>query len=200
MRAGLLAILLALPAYSAAPIPPQAILSPSVADADHFDAKLNAILQRGGARSGSPLRTTVTENEVNAYLVHRGRAQMAAGIVDPKIRILGGGRVTCQAVVDLDAVRESRPRSMFDPMRLVSGRLPVVATGVVHAKGGVGTIAVESVLVSGFQVPHVVLQELVSYYSKSSAYPDGIPLDSTFVLPAGIREIEVWTGQAVIIQ
>ncbi len=197
-RAALLAIALVVPSPSALQRQPPS--SFSVSDADHFDAKLTAMLERAAGRSRVPLRTAVAENELNAYLVHRARAQMSPGVLDPRVRFLGGGRLICQAIVDLDAVRESRPRSWFDPMQLVSGRMPVVATGVLQARGGLGMIAVESVLVSGIQVPRIVLQELVAYYSKSPFYPDGIPLDASFALPAGIREIEVWVGQAIIIQ
>jgi hypothetical protein len=45
-----------------------------------------------------------------------------------------------------------------------------------------------------------VLQELVSYYSRTAEDPRGIDLDEPFELPAGIRQIEVGQGQAVVVQ
>jgi hypothetical protein len=200
MRPALVVVALVASASVAIPIDRQVVAQPSVAEADRFDAKLAAILERAGNGSRVPLRTTVTENELNAFLIHRARGQMAAGVLDPSVRILGGGRVTCRAIVDLDGVRDSRPRSWFDPMRVMSGKVPVSATGVVQARGGLGKIALESALVSGVQVPRFVMQELVTYFSRSPLYPDGITLDSTFALPVGIREIESQAGQAVIVQ
>ena len=49
-------------------------------------------------------------------------------------------------------------------------------------------------------VPKSVLQELVSYYSRSSQNPTGVSLDTPFELPARIREIRVGQKQATVIQ
>jgi hypothetical protein len=173
----------------------------SMADADRFQEKLDAVVAHGAARPAPPpLRTTVTEGEVNAYLFYRLSGQFPAGVVEPSVSILGNGRVSGYAVVDLDVVRQSRPRSWFDPMRLLRGRLPVTATGVFRAAGGVGRLELESTNVSGVPVPKSLLQELVSYYSATPDNPNGVSLDAPFALPAGIRDIEVWAGKAVIVQ
>ena len=58
----------------------------------------------------------------------------------------------------------------------------------------------ESATVSGVRVPKFVLQQIVSYYSKSETYPSGINLDDPFRLPARIREIQVERGRAIVIQ
>src|SRR5262249_36238148 len=76
---------------------------------------------------------TVTEGEVNSYILLEARAQVPTGVVEPYITIVGGGRVSGRAVVDLDAVRkEKNPTSLLDPMNYLMGRLPVTATGVLH--------------------------------------------------------------------
>jgi hypothetical protein len=49
-------------------------------------------------------------------------------------------------------------------------------------------------------IPKLVLQEIVSYYSKSETRPAGISLDDEFELPARIREIQVGRGQAIVVQ
>jgi hypothetical protein len=53
---------------------------------------------------------------------------------------------------------------------------------------------------SGIPVPVTVLQELLTYYSRSDDRPQGVRLDDIFTLPANIRQIEVGEGQAVIVQ
>jgi hypothetical protein len=49
-------------------------------------------------------------------------------------------------------------------------------------------------------VPVSVLQQLISYYSRSPRHPDGVELERAFPLPAAIRQIDVGAGQAVVVQ
>jgi hypothetical protein len=115
--------------------------------------------------------------------------------------IVGEGRVLREAFVDLDAVRRANPpKGMFDPMRLLSGRLPVRIQGVLVTSRGTGRFSLETASIAGVPVPKSVLQTLVSYYSKSQDNPDGVGLDDPFALPAAIREIRVEPGRAVVVQ
>jgi hypothetical protein len=143
----------------------------------------------------------VTENEVNSYLVYEAREQLPTGVVQPSVTILGTGRVSGRAVVDLDAVRkEKAPTSLLDPMNYLTGRLPVTATGTLKTSNGVGHFQLESAAVSSIPIPKFLLQEIVSYYSRTPDKPAGISLDDPFALPARIREIQVERGQAIIVQ
>jgi hypothetical protein len=108
--------------------------------------------------------------------------------------------VTGRAVVDLDAVRKQKSRTMLDPMNLATGRLPVTATGILKTSNGVGTFQFESASLGPVPIPKVLLQEIVSYYSRTPENPAGIGLDDPFALPARIREIQVEPGRAVVIQ
>jgi hypothetical protein len=45
-----------------------------------------------------------------------------------------------------------------------------------------------------------VLQQVISYYSRTPDDPDGINLDEAFALPADIQEIRVRTGEAIVVQ
>jgi hypothetical protein len=65
---------------------------------------------------------------------------------------------------------------------------------------GVGHFQLESASVSGVPVPKLLLQEIVSYYSRSPENTSGIGIDDPFALPARIREIQVERGQAIIVQ
>jgi hypothetical protein len=172
-------------------------------DAELLKQKVATIAQLGaaGPPHQTPHRTTVTENEVNAYLVFDSHEDLPAGVVEPSLAILGTGRVSGRAVVDLDAVRTSRPPAgLLDPMGYLTGRLPITAAGTLTTNNGIGRFQLESATVSGVPVPKMVLQEIVSYYSRSPERPDGIGLDDPFALPARIREIQVERGQAIIVQ
>jgi hypothetical protein len=79
------------------------------------------------------------------------------GIDEPVISILGDGRLLGEAVVDLDAVsRANPPKGMFDPMRLLTGRLPVRVQGVLTTSRGMGRFSLESASISGLPVPKSV--------------------------------------------
>jgi len=174
----------------------------TAADADRFAEKLDRVLH-GAQASGprpQPITTTITDHETNAFLRFRGQTLLPAGVVDPAVNALGGGRLQGRATVDLDVVRQAKERGWLDPMRLLGGRLPVTAVGVLHMQGGSGRFDLESATVSGIPVPKAILQELVSYYTRGAARPDGVSLDAPFTLPAGIRDITVETGRAVIVQ
>lgn len=171
------------------------------ADADRFQRKITRIEDFEKHATPGSQRTSVTEAEVNAYFVFDGRDQIPNGVIDPRLSILGGGRVSGTAVVDLDRVRAQHKSTGFlDPVNYLGGRLPVDVAGILRAEGGVARLELESVRISGIPVPKVLLQELVSYYSRSARMPGGINLDDPFPLPAGIREIQVGRGEAVIVQ
>jgi hypothetical protein len=170
-------------------------------DADLLKRKVVAINQFATKPSKVPRRTTVTENEVNAYLALDAVNDLPVGVLEPSVTILGPGRLSGRAIVDLDAVRkQSPPTSLLDPRNLLIGRLPVTAIGVLTTGNGVARLSLESVAIGGLPMPKFVLQEIVSYYSRSSEKPAGISLDDSFDLPSNIREIQVDRGQAIIIQ
>jgi hypothetical protein len=170
-------------------------------DAQTMKQKVAAIVARGETASKQPLRTTVTENEVNSFIALELGDTLPDGVVDPSLTIHGTGRVSGRATVDLDAVRKaSGYTSPLDPRSYLTGHLPVTATGVIRATNGVGRLELQSASVGGVPIPKLVLQEIVSYYSKSPERPAGINLDDEFPLPARIREIQVEPGHAIVVQ
>ena len=175
-------------------------------EADQFSAKLNRIVQTGNAKAVKTAKpvatqtTQITDNELNAYFKYNAKDQIPVGIVEPTINALGEGRVGGRAVVDLDAVRKQKQRGWLDPLGYMTGRLPITATGRLATKEGVGTFTLESAEVSGVTIPKTVLQELLSYYSRTAENPSGINMDDPFQLPARIREIRVGKATATIVQ
>lgn len=170
-------------------------------DADALRQKVATISSHAESGAKTGRRTTITENEVNGYLAYDSKEQLPAGVVEPSVTIIGSGRLSGRAVVDLDAVRRSKAStSILDPVNYLTGRLPVTATGTLTTQNGIGRFQLESAAVGGVPIPKILLQEIVSYYSKTAAKPAGIGLDDPFALPARIREIQVERGQAIIVQ
>ena len=171
-------------------------------DATRFQTKLaqiekNAIVP---AKGTAARRTPVTDAEVNSYLKFLAGSQVPVGIVDPELHGAGAGRVTGRALVDLDAVRTQKKRAWTDPLGYLTGRLPVTAAGTLTTQNGVGRFVLESAQISGITVPKSLLQELLSFYSRTAENPAGINMDEPFKLPAAIREITVGQGTATIVQ
>ena len=174
---------------------------PNRRDSETLKQKVAVINAHAERPTRQGRRTTVTESEVNAYLAYDAGTQIPAGVVEPSVTILGAGRLSGRAVVDLDAVRKSKNATSFwDPMSYLTGRLPVTATGTLKTSNGTGQFVLETAAIGGVPIPKLLLQEIVSYYSRTSSNPAGIGLDDRFALPARIREIQVERGQAIIIQ
>jgi len=170
-------------------------------DADRFQGKLSRIMALGNSpRSSAHLSTPVSDVEVNAYLRYLATSQIPTGIVEPTLTAVGDGRVSGRATVDLDAVRKQKQRSWLDPLGYLTGSMPLSASGLLITKDGVGRFQLESAEISGVTIPKSVLQELLSYYSRSAERPAGINMDDPFELPARIREIQVGRGQATVVQ
>jgi hypothetical protein len=170
------------------------------ADADALRQKFLQIASNGLADTPQARETAVTEDEVNAYIQALPAEELPQGLIDPQVNILPDGRLSGRATVDLDTIRAAHANDGSGAFIPLSGRVPVEATGVLRTGQGVGAFTVESVTVSGVEVPKAMLQQLIAYYSRSEASPDGVNLEAPFRLPAKIREIRTARGQAVIVQ
>jgi hypothetical protein len=171
------------------------------AQSDQFQQKLQQIVNHGNGESKAVQRTTVTQSEVNAYLKVHGPELLPLGVADPTVVAVGEGRLNGRAVVDLDVIREKKSTGgLLDPKTYLTGRLPVTASGILHTRDGSARFELESATVGGIPIPKSFLQEIVSYYTRSSDYPNGISLDQVYELPANIKEIQVGQGNAIVVQ
>jgi hypothetical protein len=172
--------------------------------ADSFVHKLALIEQHASAPQPSNAarrRTPVTEDEINSWFAYRAQTLLPAGLSEPRLAFRPNGTLTGAATVDLDAIAKQRASGgAFDPFGYIGGRVPLTVTGILHTQNGRGQFELQSAEVSGVPVPRVLLQELVSYYSRTPGHPEGMRLDEPFSLPANIRQIELVQGQAVVVQ
>ena len=171
-------------------------------DATRFASKLAQIEKNAATprKAGAARSTQVTDAEVNAYLKFLAGSQVPVGIVQPGLHGVGNGRITGRAIVDLDAVRTQKKRTWTDPLGYLMGQLPVTAAGTLTTSNGVGRFQLESAEISGVTIPKSLVQELLSFYSRTPQNPAGINMDDPFELPSGIQEIRIGQGTAVIVQ
>ncbi len=171
----------------------------SPASGRRLERKLADILRHALEPSSEVRLTRLPETEVNAWLAYQGTPYLPVGIREPVVRI-GDGRLTAEAVIDLDAIRESRDRTAFDLIRYLGGQLVVTAGGGVRSGGGMAQVDVERVTVGGIEVPVQVLQEVVRHFTRTPEQPGGTRLDEPIPLPYGITELRLSSGLAVIVQ
>jgi hypothetical protein len=172
----------------------------SKTDAAVMEKKLIVITERGAKppkNAATPLRTALVDREVNAYFKVNGPEFLPAGLVNPEVTIDDGGRVRARATVDLDAAMKP---SLLNPLSWVGGKTEVTATGIVRGSNGMGTLQLEQATVAGLSIPKSILQELVSYYTRTPETPAGFDLDKPFLLPANIKSVETRRGQATVVQ
>jgi hypothetical protein len=171
-----------------------------VADAAAMRKKLTAIVERGEApavQKRTLLRTPLVEREINAFFRVDGPEFLPAGVVNPQLTIDQGGKVTARATVDLD---KALTPSVFNPLTWFGGRTEVTAAGVVRAENGKGTLELQSATLAGISIPKTVLQQLVSYYTRTPESPNGFNLDEPFELPSNIQRVDTARGVATIVQ
>ncbi len=114
--------------------------SVSKQQADIFSKKVALIQQQGevsAKTTAGARRTALSEDELNSWFAFQAPPLLPNGLTQPKITIVGEGRVAGQATVDLEAVAKKRASGgTFDPWSLVGGRVPVNVTGILHTRDG----------------------------------------------------------------
>lgn len=173
----------------------------SQAHGDTLARKIDAIAQNAAAEPAKPQKTAVSELEVNSYLHFNLREKIPPGLTDPQISLLENGNVSGRVFVDIDEFKRHRGSGgVMDPLSYISGRVPVTARGVLRTRDGTGRFQLASAEMHGVPLPKPIVQELVSFFSRTPESPDGFNLDAPFNLPAKIREIVVNQGQAWVVQ
>lgn len=168
---------------------------------DRLQRKIDAIAQNGAANPGHAMKTTITEGEVNSYLAFNVKERIPKGLSNPEIHMLDKGQLSGRVIVDIDAFNRGRQSNgLLDPLSYISGQVPVTARGTLRTSGGKGQFYLASAELMGFPLPKPILQELVSFFTRTRENPAGFNLEAPFNLPAKIREVLVNRGEAVVVQ
>jgi hypothetical protein len=168
---------------------------------DRLQHKIDAIAQNGASNPTLAMKTTITESEVNSYLAFNVKDKIPKGLSHPEIHMLDKSQLTGRVLVDIDEFKRSRQSNNFmDPLNYISGQVPVTARGTLRASAGKGQFQLASADLMGFPLPKPILQELVSFFTRTRENPAGFNLDAPFNLPAKIREVVSNRAEAVIVQ
>lgn len=168
---------------------------------DRLARKIDEINRNAAAQPVREKRTSMTEPEINSYLAFNVKEQIPRGLARPEIRIVGDGQLAGRVWVDMDEFKRGRSSGgIMDPFSYISGQVPVTARGTLRTRSGRGQFQLISAEIQGVPLPKPIVQELVSFFSRTQDNPNGFDLDAPFNLPAKIREILVNPGEAVMMQ
>lgn len=169
---------------------PPEVLTPQLADA--FAKKVVLVQNQAEQKSAKDRPTTFTQAETNSYLKYLAGDLLPTGLTQPELTMIGQGRVSGKAIVDLDIVRQKQSSGgWFDPTSYLTGKLPVTASGRVVTWDGKGKFELTSAEVSGVPIPKSFLNQMVNFFTRTADNPKGSSLDDTFELPSNIRSIDV---------
>ena len=172
------------------------VLTPQLADA--FEKKIVIVQKNGEQKSSRERATAFTQAETNSYLKFNAGDLLPTGLTQPELTIIGAGKVSGRAIVDLDVVRQKQSSGgWLDPTSYLTGKLPVTASGKIVTWDGKGKFELERAEVSGVPIPKSFLAQMVNFFTRTADNPKGSSIDDTFVLPSAIRRIDVdasrWT-------
>jgi len=186
--------LLAASAITGALVSAADVLTPQLADA--FAKKIVLVQTQAEEKSPKDRPTVFTQAETNSYLKYQAGDLLPTGLTQPELMMLGQGRVSGKAIVDLDVVRQKQSSGgWFDPTSYLTGKLLVTASGRVVTGDGKGRFELERAEVSGVTIPKSFLAQMVNYFTRTADNPRGSSIDDTFELPAAIQRIDVEQGR-----
>jgi hypothetical protein len=168
-------------------------LSPQLANA--FEKKIVLVQSQAEQKASKDRPTTFSQAETNSYLKFKTGDLLPTGLTQPELTMIGGGKVSGKAIVDLDVVREKQGSgSWFDPTSYLTGKLPVTAAGRIVTWDGKGKFELETATINGIPLPKSLLAQMVNFFTRTSDNPRGSSIDDTFELPANIKTIDVNAG------
>ena len=171
-------------------------LTPQLSDA--FAKKIVLVQKISEQKAPKDRPTTFTQAETNSYLKFGAGDLLPTGLMQPEITMIGEGKVSGKAIVDLDVVREkSGSGSWFDPTSYLTGKLPVTAAGRIVTWDNKGKFELEGATINGIPLPKSLLAQMVNFFSRTPDNPRGSSIDDTFELPAKIQRIDVNAGSWV---
>lgn len=170
-------------------------------NANRLQAKIDAIIKNSNTNPPKRLDTSASEEEANSYLAFNLKEKIPAGLTKPEISMLGDGALAGRVMVDLDEVkRQRRSGGLIDPLSYLSGQVPLRARGILRTRDGTGQFQLTAADINGIPLPKPILQELVTFFSRTPQNPAGFNMDAPFSLPAKIREVAVRMGESLMSQ
>ena len=164
---------------------------PSVALARTLQNKIDAIKAAEEKKGRSSETVTVTEAELQSYVLYEMRDEIPARVDALDVRLSDGA---VSADTQLTFASDSTGNAVLDT--LVSGTHSLFLKGKLAAVGERGRFELQEVRLDGIPVPTILIETLVERYVKPT-YPY-VDLNQEFQMPWGIDAITLTNGKATI--
>jgi hypothetical protein len=113
--------------------------------------------------------------------------------------MMGPDRLEATASLDLDQVRDHLPPTRgFNPLLLLSGRVPVELKLRLQNGDGFGSLDFEEIRLGGYLLPVSLLQQIVLSATRSADNPEGFDLLAPFRLPYAVKRVHLQPGRALL--
>ena len=117
---------------------------------ERLQRKIDEIAKNAETEPVPQKQTSITQDEINSYFAFHVKEKIPQGLSHPEINLLGDNRVSGRVVVDIDEFKRYRgSHGLTDPFFYLSGKAPVRARGVLHARNGSGQFQLEYAEVHG---------------------------------------------------
>lgn len=171
----------------------------SLEQADALERKLTAVVNGAGpTRRKAPPALTVSEDELNSYVAYKLRSKLPPEVSDLRLQF-ERDRLTATGLVDFDRLKDKLPpMGPFNPLSLLSGRVPAELRGRLPNDDGFGTIELEDARLGSLPIPVTLIEQAVARSTRSAERPQGVDVHAPFRLPYGIRRVRFQPGRAVV--
>lgn len=164
--------------------------------ADELAAKIAILSNKQSSPAGPLDPVTITDQEANSYLKHRGREFLPPGIHDTEVHILPD-QISGSANVNFDELGGIQNKSDDLTSRMVayvfSGTQHVTAAGTLESSNGQGKFTLTRLTVGNVSLPPAFVTFLVHDYLEKQYKID---IDKPFPLPPNVSHIELAPGRA----
>ncbi len=171
----------------------------SLAQAEALEAKLARVqAQRATSRGKPQAPVVVTAEELNSYAAYKLGTKLPPEVSDLRVA-LERDRLTATALVNFDLLKAKLPpMGMFNPLSLLSGRVPAELRGRLDNDQGFGSFQLEDARLGSLPIPVTVIEEALQRSTRTAERPQGVDLATPFRLPWGIRKVRLQPGRALV--
>jgi len=160
-----------------------------------------ADFERRQRTGGAKVETIpVSEGELNSYLNLSPRLRLPEGLSDVEF-LFERDQIGAKGQLDLDAVRGKTKvgSSPFDPLSLLSGRIPIEVNGRLKSEAeGFGAFEIQGVRLGPVSLPVSVLAEIVTSATRNAENPQGFDIRAPFRLPYSLKRVRIQPGRALL--
>ena len=171
---------------AADPVPPVATKFYALFD------ELRAAQDAKAKGQNKPVSFTLTEREINDYLIYSLKATPRPGVQSVNIKFFPNNYISTFTVVDFDAIEKWKPGTIPTLLKpVLSGKKSIWVDYRLQTNQGQATFSVEKAYYNEIRIPAFVVQKAI--HVVAARQPEHYDTDKPLPLPFGLAK--VWTAE-----